>query len=457
MHSPTKIIVSAIAIAFSTTALAAVSAEDAKQLGTTLTPWGAEKAGNKDGSIPAYTGPVKAPANFDPKNPGHRPDPFASEKPLYSIDAKNMGQYADKLSDGMKAVFKKYPDFRMDVYPTHRTANYPQYFLDNSVKNATECTTVNEGLQLKGCYGGVPFPIPKTGNEVMWNRLLKFEQIALYSEGVTSSLVDTQGNVTVTGIGTMWNSYPIFDPNRTTPMSDDETYNIVRLDYEAPIRKAGEKVVVHDSIDMINTGRRAWSYLPGQRRVKLAPDLAYDTPSPIGGGATTTDETSVFYGALDRYDFKLVGKKELIIPYNAYKARDPKVCPNSVLLKTKNFPNPECIRWELHRVWVVEGKLKPGKRHVYPTRTLYWDEDLPGVGMSDAYDAAGQMYRVTYNLPIAFYDTPGHSTDTKVTMDLATGNYVESQDTTDKGGWVVTDSKPKTFFTPQALAGSGVR
>jgi hypothetical protein len=457
MHSPTKIIVSAIAIAFSTTALAAVSAEDAKQLGTTLTPWGAEKAGNKDGSIPAYTGPVKAPANFDPKNPGHRPDPFANEKLLYSIDAKNMGQYADKLSEGMKAVFKKYPDFRMDVYPTHRTANYPQYFLDNSVKNATECTTVNEGLQLKGCYGGVPFPIPKTGNEVMWNRLLKFEQIALYSEGVTSSLVDTQGNVTVTGIGTMWNSYPIFDPNRTTPMSDDETYNIVRLDYEAPIRKAGEKVVVHDSIDMINTGRRAWSYLPGQRRVKLAPDLAYDTPSPIGGGATTTDETSVFYGALDRYDFKLVGKKELIIPYNAYKARDPKVCPNSVLLKTKNFPNPECIRWELHRVWVVEGKLKPGKRHVYPTRTLYWDEDLPGVGMSDAYDAAGQMYRVTYNLPIAFYDTPGHSTDTKVTMDLATGNYVESQDTTDKGGWVVTDSKPKTFFTPQALAGSGVR
>lgn len=457
MHSTTKLIAGAIAVAFSTAAIAAASEEEAKQLGTTLTPWGAIKAGNKDGSIPAYTGPVKPPASFDPKNPGHRPDPFADEKPIYSITAKNMERYADKLSEGMKAVFKKYPDFRMDVYPTHRTANYPQYFLDNSIKNATHCKTANDGLQLEGCFGGVPFPIPKSGNEVMWNRLLKFEQVALYSTGVTSSLVDTQGNITVTGVGTMWNAYPIFDPNRTTPMAEDEPYNIVRLDYESPIRKAGEKVVVHDSIDMINVGRRAWSYLPGQRRVKLAPDLAYDTPSPIGGGATTTDETSVFYGALDRYDFKLVGKKELIIPYNAYKARDPDVCPNATLLKTRNFPNPDCLRWELHRVWVVEATLKPGMRHVYPRRTLYWDEDLPGVGMSDAYDAADQMYRVTYNLPIALYDTTGHSTDTKVTMDLATGNYVESQDTTDKGGWVVTEPKPKTFFTPQALAGSGVR
>lgn len=457
MIRPIQVITSSLAIAYCGMSLAAVSEEEAKQLGTTLTPWGAEKAANKDGTIPAYTGPVKPPANYDPKKPGVRPDPFADEKPLFSIDAKSVDKYGDKLSDGMKAVFKKYPNFRMDVYPTHRTANYPQYFIDNTLKNATRCKTANEGLQLEGCYGGVPFPIPKTGNEAMWNRLLKFEQFALVSSGVTSSLVDTQGNVTVTGVSTMWNSYPIFDPKRTTPMAADEPYNIVRVDYESPVRKAGEKTIVNDSIDMVNVGRKAWSYLPGQRRVKLAPDIAYDTPSPIGGGATTTDETSVFYGALDRYDFKLVGKKELFIPYNSYKARDPNQCPNSTLLKTKNFPNPDCIRWELHRVWVVEGTLKPGKRHVYPKRTLYWDEDLPGVGMSDAYDSAGQMYRVTYNLPISLYETTGHSTDTRVTMDLATGNYVETQDTTDKGGWIVTEPKPSTFFTPQALAGEGVR
>ena len=27
----------------------------------------------------------------------------------------------------------------------------------------------------------------------------------------------------------------------------------------------------------------------------------------------------MFNGAMDRYDFKLIGKKEMVIPYNAYR------------------------------------------------------------------------------------------------------------------------------------------
>jgi len=456
-HTPT-ILAAALSFALAGPAAATATPEEIKTLGTTHTLWGAEMAGNKDGTIPAYTGPIKPPASYDAKNPGVRPDPFAAEKPLFSIDAKNMAQYADKLSPGIQAVLKKYATYRIDVYPSHRTASYPKFFTDNTLKNATgACKTVNDGLQIAGCHGGMPFPFPKTGNEVMWNRLLKYDAYALMSANMTGSVVDTQGNRTVTGMGTMWIQYDIFDPERTTPIADQEIYERLRIDYNEPARKAGEKLIVQDSVDMVSVGRRAWSYLPGMRRVKLAPDIAYDTPSPTGGGAGTVDEAAVFYGSLDRYDFKLVGKRELYIPYNTYKVRDPKQCPSSVSMSTKNHLNPDCVRWELHRVWEVKATLKPGKRHVYPTRTLYWDEDLPGVGIADNYDSTGQIFRVTHTLPITMYETAAHSTDEWVTMDLATGNYARQEDVTDRGGWVAIPLKPKTFFASEALAGEGVR
>src|SRR5262249_41162156 len=157
----------------STLAHAAVSPEEARQLGgDRLTPIGAEKGGNKEGTIPPYGGKApKAPAAYDAKDPGQRADPYG-DKPLFTITAKNADQYTDKL-DAMRDVFVRYPDFRMDVYPTRRDIEYPKYVLDNSVKNATSCKAVQNELRLEGCYGGFPFPLPKTGNEVMWNHLLQ--------------------------------------------------------------------------------------------------------------------------------------------------------------------------------------------------------------------------------------------------------------------------------------------
>lgn len=457
MRHHINIMAALVAVAVSGSALAVGTAEEANQLGTTLTPWGADKAGNKDGSIPAYTGPLKPPASYDAKKPSQRPDPFANEKPLFSIDAKNVDKYADKVSEGNKAMFKKYPGYRMDIYPSHRTANYPQYVLDNTKKNVTQCKTAGNELQLQNCFAGFPFPLPKTGNEVMWNHLWKFDAYSLESNGMTGTVVDTQGKTTITGVGKIWIQTPIYDPAKTTPVDVKEPYKKIRIDYTDPSRKSGEKLLVLDGVDMINVGRRAYSYLPGQRRVKLAPDLAYDTPNPTGGGASTSDEVTVWFGSLDRYDFKLIGKKELYIPYNTYKIRDPKQCTSAASMKTKNYLNPDCMRWELHRVWIVEATLKPGKRSVYAKRTLYWDEDLPGVGISDNYDSTGQIYRSSHSLPITLYETLGQSTDEWVTYDLATGNYTRQEDVTDTGGWSVTAPKPATFFSPEALAGEGVR
>ncbi|MFC3608818.1 DUF1329 domain-containing protein [Stutzerimonas tarimensis] len=451
---------SVIAVAISggcvLSAQAAATQEEISQVGTKYTPWGAEMQGNADGSIPPYTGPITPPASYDPRNPGYRPDPFADEKPLFSVTAANMDQYADQLSEGMKEMLRKYPSFRMDIYPTHRTAAYPDYFLENARKNLTACKTVNDELGLSGCYGGTPFPFPKTGNEVMWNRLLKFDQFAFETPLFTGVVVDSSGRRNVTGVASMQIQYPIFDPKKTDPIADDAVYEMIRNDFTDPARKNGEKIVVRDSIDMVNIGRRAWQYLPGQRRVKLAPDIAYDTPSPTGAGVAVVDELAVFYGALDRYNFELKGKKEMFIPYNTYKLHDRNVCPDQVA-ETPNHLNPDCMRWEKHRVWVVEATLKEGKRHVYPRRMIFLDEDLWGTGISDNYDATGKVYRVTHSLPITFYEATGHATDETVTYDLATGAYHRSQNPTMGSGWVITEGRPDSFFSPQSMAGGGIR
>ncbi len=442
-------------------AQAGPSADEIKQLGTTLTPWGAIAAGNPEGTIPPYGGGINPPPNYDAGKPGIRPDPFANEKPLFSISAANLGDYEDKLTDGVKEMLRKYSTFRIDVYPTHRTAKYPQYVSDNTLKNAQSCELAPNMLQLAGtCFGGVPFPIPKSGSEVMWNRTMKYDQFAYYSPAQTSTLVDRSGGLVESGAFIYWQTFPAYDPARTTPIGADEMLEYGRVDWTGPARKAGEKLVLHDSVDMLNVGRRAWSYLPGQRRVKLSPDVAYDTPSPGGGGVGTVDDTQVFYGSQDRYNYKLIGKKELFMPYNTFQLHDEKLCPKEKVF-TPNHMNPDCVRWELHRVWVVEATLKEGKRHLYPRRVFYWDEDIPAVGMGDNYDDAGKIFRVSQTHYYPFYETTGHNTHEFVVHDLNSGAYVRQAYTpAGKGMMVVTEpsqAKPASFYDSSTLSQSGIR
>lgn len=449
------------ALGLSQGAVAALSAEEIARLGDDLTIWGAIKAGNEAGTIPAYTGPIKPPASYDPSNPGQRPDPFADEEPLFTITAANMAEYADRLSAGTQQMLRQYPNYRLNVYPTHRTANYPDYVLDNTLKNAATCELAENRLQLAGeCYGGVPFPIPKNGSEVMWNRTLKYDQYAYESPAQTSTMVDTRGRIIETGAFEYWQTFPHYEPGRTTPIAADEMLEYGRIDWTGPARKAGERLVIHDNVDMLGVGRRAWSYLPGQRRVKLSPDVAYDTPSVAGGGIGTTDDTQVFYGAQDRYNFELVGRREMFIPYNTFRLHDNEQCSTEQVF-TPNHLNPDCVRWELHRVWEVEATLKDGMRHVYPRRTFYWDEDLPGVGMADNYDDADKLYRVTVGHYYPFYETTGHNTHEFVVHDLASGGYVRQAYTPADGDMMVVtpsdEAHPPRFYQSSTLARGGVR
>jgi Protein of unknown function (DUF1329) len=436
------------------TALAGVTADEAKKLGTTLTPTGAERAGNADKSIPDYTGGLAtAPAEFK-KGSGTRPDPFAADKPLYSISGKNMAQYEGKLTDGTKELLKKQPSYRVDVYPTHRSVAFPAYVVDNTVKNATSVKTTDGGLGLEGTYAGIPFPIPKTGNEVMWNHLLRYTGQTYYTQ-YDSINVDSAGKAVLATTGQITIDYPYYDPKRTAVSAANDVYFRTKIAYTAPARRAGEALLVQDYINPMKNDRKGWQYLPGQRRVKMAPDIAYDTPNPGSAGASTYDDAWVFNGAMDRYDFKLVGKREMIVPYNAFKlayAKDP------YAVTTPGNLNPDFVRWELHRVWVVEATLKEGKRHIYAKRTFYVDEDSWVAVASDEYDARGALFRAGFVFTFPQYDVPAPNATTQAVYDFTSGGYnitglLGAYDV----GIKFIEPLTATQWSSEALAGSGIR
>ena len=430
-------------------AQAAVSAEEAKALGTTLTPIGAEKAGNKEGTIPAYTGGnTKAPAAFKAGD-GMRPDPYAGDKPRLVIDGKNAAQYADRLTEGTKALLERYPSFRVDVYPTHRSVAFPKFVLDNTVKHATTAKTANGGRSIEGAHAGFPFPIPKDGFEAVWNHLVRFNGQA-YESKYRNLNVDASGRISLATEGVSVQEYPFWD----TAKPESDTYWRIKLTYTGPARRAGEAMMIVDPLDVGNKDRRAWSYLPGQRRVKVAPDLAHDTPNPGTAGGNTFDDIFMFNGSMDRFEFKLVGKREMIVPYNAYAAvygakQDELLKPNHL--------NPDLVRWELHRVWVVDATLREGKRHVYSKRRLYLDEDSWAVLAADNYDARGQLYRAGFAYMAPSYDLPAPYTDMFGHYDLASRTYSVTGFIAETGGLRHTKPRTDRDWTADALAGAGVR
>jgi hypothetical protein len=448
-------VVCAVFSLFLQATFAGVSAEEAAKLKTTLTPMGAEKAGNADGSIPAWTGGyTTVPPNYKPGDP--HPDPFAGEKPLYTITGKNMDKYADKLCDGQKFLLKKFADYRMDVYPTHRTFAAPQFVYDNTFKNATRAKTTNNGLSIEGAYSGAPFPIPKDGYEVMWNHLTSWRGVA-YETHFKCWIVHPDGTLVLSSGGPMFLQYPYYmaETKSYEDWKKDGAFYFLLINFLAePPFKAGEGLLIRDPVDMYTQGRQAYQYLSGQRRVRRAPAIAYDTPDYIASGQQYFDELYCFAGALDRYQWKLLGKKEMIVSYNSNTFYMKPV--KDVLIK--GHENPDYMRWELHRVWVVEGTLAPGKRHVIPKRMMYLDEDCWQCLRTDEWDAQGALWKticpITMNMP----DFPTAGMIGQINMDLQSGSYVVPGFPNECRVQIKKIPQlPDSFFSPEQLAAKGVR
>jgi hypothetical protein len=432
-------------------ASAAVTPDQAAKLKTELTPFGAEKAGNKEGTIPAWTGGYTTPIAGD-KAGGRRGDPFKDEKPLFSITAKNMDTYADKLADGTKALLKKYPDtYRVDVYKSHRTAAAPQWVYDNTFKNATQAKLNNDIPE--GAYGGVPFPLPKTGAEVMWNHLLRWRGTAWQWSGTQYQLT-TDGKPVMTTDGTAEQQMPYYlQDGSADSFAKAPEYWMIRLVNVGPPIRAGEAIVGRLNIDASKD--QAWVYLTGQRRVRKLPNPCCDTPAPATAGVMSFDELETFTGRLDRFDWKLAGKKEIYIPYNGNKLLQPKT---DAEVLGAHFPNPDHVRWELHRVWVVDAALRQGQRHQAPKSRYYCDEDTWLCVLADRWDANGQLWKTVWTHNFVAPDFPGTVAGAIGYNDLISGAaYVGNLYNSKAAQHPIKPRYADSVFTPDAMAGEGVR
>ena len=435
----------AMMLALSSTAIAAVTADEAASLKTTLTPLGAEKAASKDGAIPAWDGAYTK--TIPGSGNGKYPDPFAAEKPTAQITGKNAGDFTGKLSEGTLALLKKYPTYRIDVYPSHRTAGAPQWVYDNTFKAATNAKLTDNGLSFEGAWGGVPFPIPKNGNEVMWNHLVR-PHPASYDINYRNVVGSSDGKVSLASKGELHELSGYYQKDGS-PEKFNKAFDFVRFNTTAPAFKAGEAVVVHDTLDM-SKEPQAWQYLVGQRRVRRAPTIGYDTPDFVASGANYFDEVYGFMGRLDRYNWKLVGKQEMLIPYNNNKffaAGDERAFVAS-------HSNPDTVRWEMHRVWVVEAALAPGKRHVVPKRRYYIDEDSWAVMMMDGYDSEGKLWRTSQVMNMIVPDAGMHATNTCVVYNLeaSTMSVIQYLD-----GFKVVAPRPVNYWSADALSSDSSR
>jgi len=405
---------------------AAVTTAQADLLKTTLTPFGAERAGNADGTIPAWTGGLtEVPAGWDPTT--LMPDFFASDQKIVSINASNMTQYQDRLSVGVMAMMQKYPEFRIDVYPTHRTATAPQWVYDNIYQNALTAKPDPAGARIgfSGAYGGVPFPIPdsdpyQAGAEIMWNHNCRWEGIS--SQIVKAAYSVSNGKVTFLNGYTEIRDNPFYFQDGNL-----QTFNgwlrRLRLNFNAPANINGQQIIELQPNNAYTSPLEFWEYLTGQGRVRKAPELTYDTPSATAGDIASYDEYTVFFGAQDRYDWKLIGKKEMYIPYNANKL----ILTDAEVAHQPNFINPDVLRWELHRVWVVDATLHPGARNVVAHRRMYVDEDSWMALIADEWDAQGNIWKLNIGFNNNRPDVPALVLGNNAVFDLQTDQYVTLQ------------------------------
>lgn len=439
-------------LVFSHQVNAAVSEEKTQQLGKTLTPVGAEMEGNAQGTIPNWSGGLtKPPANY--KVGDHPTDPFADENPIVIINKSNLEQHQEHLSEGQRAMFQKYPDsYAMRIYPSHRTAAVPQSVYAQVKYNASHTTLVEDGNGLKDFRGYIPFPIPNNGTEAIWNHIARYRGKSSQRD-IVQLITQRNGNYYTVAM-----NEEVVYPENMKGLGDKANEMLVffKQKITAPARLTGNVLLVHDSINQVGDPRKAWVYNAGQRRVRRAPQVSYDSPGTSSESLRTSDNFDMFNGAPDRYNWKLIGKKELYIPYNSYQLASKDIKYDDII--RPGHMSPDLLRYELHRVWKVEARLKDGSRNIYSKRVFYIDEDSWQAAVVDHYDSRGNMWRLSeaYAMQMYYADVP--YTAAQGYYDLASERYLVI-------GLQNEERKPVEFdhiasytdFTPAAIRRSGKR
>ena len=448
-YKSTTILMSLLLVV-STAVSAKITSEQAASLGAELTPLGATAVGNEAGTIPAWTGGItQPPAGYSIGM--HHLDPFQADQPLFEINAGNVTQYSDNLTPGQIAVFERYPEtYRMLVYPSRRSASYPQRVYDKTIENATSATLAEDGNGVVNATEGVPFPIPQNGLEAIWNHLLRYRGDGMRRVvGQAAPTVDGR-YVPVTLVEEALFPYHLTDATAES-INNRLVYFIQEL--IAPPAAVGNIILAHETLNQIAEPRKIWIYNTGQRRVRRAPNTGYDTPGTAADGQRTVDQLDMFNGAPDRYDWNIVGKKELFIPYNSYRLHSNQIATDDII--QVGHINTDLARYELHRVWIVEATLKEGATHIYPRRTFYIDEDSWQISVVDQYDGSGEIWRVSEAHLINYYEVPVIWDTLTTIYDVQNGRYlVRGLDNEHETYDFTVDYKP-SHFKPERLRRRG--
>jgi hypothetical protein len=423
-NSLKKLTLASVAVSLaivSTATLAKVSSTEVAKLSKELTPIGAVRAANKDGSIPVWNGGITSvPAGYTVGD--HHIDPFSTDKVKYTITAANVGEYKAMLTPGQVKLFETYPDtYKMNVYQSRRSASYPEHVYQASIDNAGRTELVEGGNGIVNAAVGIPFPVPQDGLEAIWNHILRYRGESLTREGGQAAPT-ASGDYTYLGFDDQ-----LMIPYGVKGASADklkETNILFKFKQKVtePARLAGTALLVHETMNQIQTPRQAWTYNTGQRRVRRAPNVAYDTPGTASDGLRTTDDFDMFNGAPNRYNWTLKGKQELLIPYNDYRLHSDALKYADILMP--GHINPEHVRYEKHRVWVVEANLKSDTRHTYKKRVFFIDEDSWQIAVTDIYDNRDELYRVGVAHGLNYYEVPTQWSTLEVFHDLQSRRYI---------------------------------
>ena len=438
-----------VALLGCTAAVAATPEQVAQLGGAQLTPLGAERSGNAEGTIPAWEGGITGtPAGYS--TGGQHVDPYAEDSPLFTITVENVAAYADKLSEGQKALLRAYPDtWQMQVYRTRRSASYPEWVYAAVKANATSAQVLREGKGgVSGSNVSSPFPIPASGIEVVWNHNLRWRGIRV-SRSLGQAAVTRKGRYSVT-ITRQEIALPYGAPaDDALRLKFPNILFALKGKVIEPGLVAGEGSLLIEPIDQTREPRKSWLYVPALRRVLRAPYLSDDYPAPNTDNLRTMDEGDLYNGSPERFEWKLLGKRELYIPYNAYRLDAANLAYKDIL--QQHHINPALARYELHRVWVVEGTLKPGMKHLYSRRVFYVDEDSWQIAVADSYDQDGKLFRTAEAHAMNFYEVPLLWSTLEVYYDLKQQRYLVAGLDNGRNPYRFSDEADPREFSPNAL------
>lgn len=432
-------------------AAAAVLEAQVNRLGIDLTPVGAEKAG--EGEIPEWTGGLSSvPSNVTYEPGKHLQDPFSSDPVRYTVTGENAGQYADILTTGQRAMLDRYDSYKMNVYETRRSCAYPEAVYQATKHNAEVGELVGGGNGVGKAIMGFPFPIPNSAYEIVWNHTLRYRSFKLTRQFAAAPMTPS-GDYTLLKVqdeAIFWWS----DPSKGSAEELDNNSIFYIANTIAPARAAGNVILVHEAVNAAVRPRQAWQYSPGTRRVRRAPNIAFDNPGVNTDGLSTADSFDGYNGSLERYDWTVNGKSPRLIAANAYQTLD---VPYEQLL-TPLHVNQDLVRYELHRVWEIDALLRSNTRHVYSRRTLYLDEDSWQITGSALYDGRGEIWRVQEIQQMASYQVPLCGYNGQIDYDLQASRYLAAG--------LQNEEPPVNFFadeldgeryTPSAIRRMGAR